>query len=218
MHRFRSLISAVFLLLMASVVGSLQAQDGLVDAFARLHTVSVPRSEILGTALATADFNNDSHPDGAVLFRDNSTFRIEVHFRFGQVTRIEFASPIPTLAISACDVNHDGNVDLVVEEPFSHQRLFVWLNDGSGFFHSANDVDHSFQVENFAFMLAAQTRDPLGPAIPIAGKLRVRVDLSGSIRIPAHEDRIRPVPQAIRRLAGFASAHNLLRGPPNVLV
>lgn len=218
MHQFRSLIKAIVPLLVVCVVSSLHAQDGLRDAFVRLGSVAGIPSKIVGPAIATADFNHDTHPDGAVLLRNNNTFQIEVHFRFQQIRRINFASNIPALALSAFDVNHDGHPDLVVEEPFSHQRLFIWLNDGAGSFHPVNVDNYQAGPEGTSYIFAGPSGSPQSLAIAVPGKLRVRFTSSGSIRIP-ESDRL---PRLFLRKAPhpteFSSAPNLLRGPPTNVV
>lgn len=218
MHEFRSLTKAIVVLLVVSVVSTLHAQDGLRDAFLRLDSTPVFYSKIVGPAIATADFNHDTHPDGAVLFRNNNTFQIEVHYRFQRVSRITFASNLPTLAISAFDVNNDGHPDLVVEEPFSHQRLFVWLNDGSGSFHAARAEDYQGASEGSGHMLAESSGNPQGQAIAVPGKSRVRLTSSGSIRIPVPEKLLGLSPPKTSHPAEFVSAPNLLRGPPTPAV
>lgn len=218
MHQFRSLIKAIALFLVVSVVSTLQAQDGLRDAFLRLDSVTGISSKIVGPAIAAADFNHDTHPDGAVLFRNNNTFQIEVHFRFQQVSRLTFASNIPALALSAFDVNHDGHPDLIVEEPFSRQRLFVWLNDGAGSFHPVNVDNYQAGPEGTSYIFAGPSGSPQSQAIAVPGKLRVRFTSSGSIRIPASDRLPRLSLQEAPHPTEFSSAPNLLRGPPTTVV
>ncbi|HEY2471776.1 MAG TPA: VCBS repeat-containing protein [Terracidiphilus sp.] len=216
MHEFRSLIRAiVLLLLVVFAVSSLHAQDGLSLAFSRLDSVRDLSSEIVGPAVATADFNNDRHPDGAVLFRNHNIFQIEVHFRFHRVSKISFASKFPTLTISALDVNNDGNPDLVVQEPFSRHRLFVWLNDGCGSFRSVRVASYPTGLEDGYHTFAEPSGGPQSPAMAVPGKLRVRYGPSSSIRIAAPASLLCFRPQETFHPAEFASAPNLLRGPPN---
>src|SRR5581483_1477028 len=147
MHEFRSLIRVIVLLLVAAAVSRLYSQDGLRESLSLLNSAKDFSSELVGPPISTADFNSDTHLDGVLLLRDSNRFRIEVRFRFGRVSRIAFASKFSTLAISTFDVNNDGNPDVVVEEPFSHRRLFVWLNDGSGLFHAARAEDYPGESE-----------------------------------------------------------------------
>lgn len=202
------------MLLMVVAVDTLHGQDGLVDAFARLDSVRDFSSQFGRIAIATADFNHDTHPDGAVLFHCSRTFQIEVHFRYQPVSRITFASKFETLAISAFDVNNDGHPDLVVEEPFSHQRLFVWLNDGSGSFQAARAEDFPTASDDSYHGSAGQSRNPQSPVIMVPGKLRIRAPSSGSIRIASPANRVPATPPESLLLAQFISAPNLLRGPP----
>lgn len=96
--------------------------------------------------LVTADFDDDSRPDGAVLLdaeqlQGRQLFRIKLHITSGQDSELTFQSNETGLAISALDVNQDGVPDLVVEQVFTHKRLQVWLNDGHGRFRPARVED-----------------------------------------------------------------------------
>lgn len=217
MRQFRSLIRTVVLLAVVSAVSALHAQDGLSAALSCLNSWD-PSSALLGPSIATADFNNDTHPDGAVLLHSDNTFRIEVHFRYQQVSRITFASNLSALAISALDVDHDGTPDLVVEEPFSHQPLFIWLNDGYGSFHSVHVEDYPRVDEDSCRDLAPPSRSPLSLTIAIPGKLRFRQSSPSLCRLAAAAG----VAQFMRRTdfegLEFPHSPNLLRGPPPSLL
>jgi hypothetical protein len=213
MHKFCSLIAAAVLLLVAGV-SSLQAQDGLGDAFSRLNSTGVITNTLIGPAVATADFDNDRHPDGAILFRRNNAFQIEVHFRSARVSTITFASRLTKLAISAFDVNHDGSLDLVVEEPFSHQRLFIWLNDGYGSFRSAHPDDYPAQSADSYRNFGRPTRVPHSQAAVVFGKSRIRGTSSTLRWPPASTDLFHRSRQPSSPLLQFTSAPGLLRGPP----
>jgi hypothetical protein len=132
-----SLYKIFTLILLFATAGVLDAQEGLSDAFARLRTCWTPTNTLLGPSVAAADFNHDQHADGALLVHDHKRFRIEIHLRSHRVSNISFASNLPALAMFALDVNRDGIPDLVIQDPFSRKRLFVWINDGHGGFHSA---------------------------------------------------------------------------------
>ena len=210
-----SLMKAIVLLVVAGAQ-ALYAQDGLSDAFARLNSAIFPNN-FSSTAIATADFNNDEHPDGAVLFRNNNTFEIEVHFRFQRVSRITFASRFRKLAISAFDVNHDGNADLVVEEPFSNRLLFVWLNDGYGSFHPANAEDYSNPFDHTCRNFTDPQGNPQSLALVVSGKSRIREIQAALGWLPPSADRFRPGWQALSPFLTLTSTANLLRGPPTAL-
>ncbi len=216
MQGFRSLIRTIVLLAMVSAVAALHAQDGLSAALSRLNACDLS-SAFLGPSIAAADFNNDTHPDGAVLLRSENTFHIEVHFRFHQVSRITFASDLPALAISALDVNHDGTPDLVVEEPFSHRPVFIWLNDGYGSFQPAHVEDYPTVDENFCRGLAPPSRNPESLAEAVHGKLRIRHDSQGSCPFAPSAGMAHLMGRTAFHSQEFACSPNLLRGPPSSL-
>ena len=141
MAGLRSLYKAFALILVLASAGVLNAQEGLNEAFARLNSSWIAANSPFGPSVVSADFNQDKHADGAILFHQRSNFRIELHFRSHRVKAITFASDLPALALVALDVNHDGSPDLVVQDPFSRQRHFVWLNDGHGAFRAAPVID-----------------------------------------------------------------------------
>ena len=124
------------------------AQDGLEGALSQANLASPAN---LGTpfsqTIAAADFDGDNKPDGAVLvdygwLRPQNSFRtIELHFTSRGNTYLTFESNETALAILALDVNRDGATDIVVEQPFTHKRLQVWLNDGHGGFRKVRSED-----------------------------------------------------------------------------
>jgi hypothetical protein len=209
-----SLIKAIVLLLVAGAP-ALHAQDGLADAFLRLNSACVLTNTFLNPAIATADFDNDTHPDGAILFRSNNTFEIEVHFHSARVSRIKFASRFPKLAISAFDVNNDGAPDLVVADPFSRQRLFVWLNDGYGSFHSAHAEDFPAQSDDSYRDLTYGSQTPQSQTLVSAGKSRLRIAPSALTWPLPSADPLGMPRHAASSLPDPASTPNLLRGPPS---
>ena len=126
---------------------SLWAQDGLRGALSRVRFASPVHLEIpFSQTLAAADFDGDNKPDGALLvdygLRLQSSFRtIELHFTRRENTDLVFESNETPLAVSALDVNRDGATDIVVEQPLTHKRLQIWLNDGRGSFHRVRTED-----------------------------------------------------------------------------
>jgi hypothetical protein len=199
---------------MVFVVAALHAQDGLSDAVARFSPLRDSATGFVGPSIATADFNNDTSPDGAVLFRSNNTFHIEVHFRFRHVSEITFASSVEALTLSAIDVNHDGSADLVVEEPFTHHRLYVWLNDGRGSFRRARVEDFPARNEGTDLRLSVTSESPDCRALTVPGKSRIRNVPSGSFGDLVVSDLPKPAAKVISASSHFSSAPSLLRGPP----
>jgi hypothetical protein len=215
MQVFRSLVKAVVLLTTVCAVATLHADDGLSDALSRLNSSGEPNSVLVGPLIATADFNRDAHPDGAVLLRSRNTFHIEVHFRLNRKSNLAFDSNLRALAIAAFDVNHDGTPDLVVEEPFSHRRLFIWLNDGKGFFHSARVDDFPAGSEDVFQRLAPTSPNPLGLVQLTAGKMRVRRSDHRLAHPLASALVSHPICDAAFDPAEPVSNTILRRGPPN---
>jgi hypothetical protein len=142
-----ALAVAVFLALMAPCVW---AQDGLEGVLPRVVFASRLNPDALfKQSLAVGDFDNDQKPDGALLLQSGKTaagrssFRIELHLSGSANTAFTFESNETTLAIIAVDINKDGATDLVVEQPFTHKPLYVWLGDGHGGFHQGRIDDFS---------------------------------------------------------------------------
>src|SRR5262249_43014160 len=128
----------------------LWAQDGIKGALSPANLASpLNLSNPFGRTLAVADFDDDHKLDGAVLvdsgrLQGQNTFRIDLHLSKSNDSELRFESAEMALAIEALDVNEDGATDVVIEQTFSHQRLYVWLNDGHGAFHSG-------RIEGFHF-------------------------------------------------------------------
>jgi hypothetical protein len=140
--RFFCSLSKIFVFVAVFVGASaLYAQDGWHSALHRLQSSNNQIGALSGPSLVAADFNHDGYPDGALLIRNGNGLWIEIYFRSDPVKRVSLSANPGDLAISAVDVNHDGSPDLVVEDPFWHQRLFVWLNDGRGKFSAASVTD-----------------------------------------------------------------------------
>jgi len=141
-------ISLRFAIVVVALAGSaLWAQDGLDGALPQAGYGSRlnPTAPFVQT-LAVADFDNDHKLDGAVLLDSGrawgqNSFRIQFHLSGSANTDLSFESSEPQLAIRALDINHDGATDVVVEHPFTHKRLYVWLNDGHGVFHRGRIED-----------------------------------------------------------------------------
>ena len=211
---FRFLIRTIVILAMFLLAAALHAQEGLRDAFARVNFSGELSNGLLGSSVVAADFNHDSHPDGAILVHNRNTFRIEVHFRFQQVNQITFASNLLALTISAVDVNHDGSADLVVVDPFSHHRLFVWLNDGYGSFRAARVDDFPVGSDQQPGLFNRQFQRPESRALVVSSKTRIRQDSPASFQLAS--SRIFAGFKSNVNLNGsaFISASQFLRGPP----
>jgi hypothetical protein len=144
----RSFALKIVVAALALMASSLWAQDGLKGALARVSLAAPVNLETpFSRTLAAADFDGDNKPDGAILLNyewlsSQSRFRtIEIHFTGRGNTVLTFESDETALTISALDVDRDGATDIVVEQPLTHKRFQVWLNDGRGGFHKGRVED-----------------------------------------------------------------------------
>src|SRR5262245_7065749 len=119
----------------------LRAQDGAQGALAKINRAAAfagPLARLHGPTLALADLDGDDKPDGAILESDASSgqgnFEVELHFTRHRNTDIKFQSPEPAIMVKALDIDHDGDIDLIMEQSLTHKQLQVWINDGHGNF------------------------------------------------------------------------------------
>jgi hypothetical protein len=139
---------------------SLLASEGLDRAIQR-----VPWSDPIGGKLAVADFDRDQKQDGAVLLRPNHSsgsgrYSLEVHFSNRPHIDIPFDSIAGAIGVTARDVDHDNDSDLVVEQQFSSKGVKVWLNDGDGDFHEGRVEDYPELGHNNPVGIAAPSVRP----------------------------------------------------------
>jgi hypothetical protein len=97
-------------------------------------------------------------------------FRIDLHVTAGKDATISFPSSEPNLCISAIDVNRDGAPDIVVERPFTHRRVQVYLNDGHGAFQRVEN--NSFSLPDDSGPLWRAFIDPLNPPMALLSATR----------------------------------------------
>ncbi|HEV2733155.1 MAG TPA: VCBS repeat-containing protein [Terriglobales bacterium] len=144
----RFLTTNVFLATFLSVAAPLlRAQDGVQGALREFNRTTSSR-QILGLSgptLAIADFDGDNKPDGAILLNSSplgqGNFEIELHLTGYSDNEIKFHSLESTLTVEALDIDHDGDIDLVIEQSISHKRLQIWVNDGHGKFEKGRLED-----------------------------------------------------------------------------
>jgi hypothetical protein len=202
---------ALFLLL--AWAGALSAQEGLSDALTKLESNFVAANNLFGPSIVTADFNGDEHFDDAVLFHDRSDVRIELHFRSHLVRSITFICNVPALEMAALDLDRDGSLDLVVEDPFSRERLFVWLNDGHGQFQAVSA--NAYQTSTDVGCRALAPPDPTGDN-PLLGpsKMRSRRTAPSFDRLVVTSHVCRPSELARDVHESIDAVPNLVRGSP----
>ena len=161
--RFPS-VNFVLAALVLAAAPVLRAQDGAQGALAQAsHTALLGQrlTRISGPVLTIADFDGDSKEDGAVVLENGAfvapgSFQIDLHFTGRSNANIAFQSPESDITVAAFDIDHDGDIDIVVEQSLTHKRLLVWLNDGRGNFAKG-------RIEDFA-SAAVPTRDQIRPS------------------------------------------------------
>jgi hypothetical protein len=139
-------VKAILASSLALAAPCLWSQDGLKGALSPENLASpVGLAAPFWQTLASADFDGDNKPDGAVLLDSGlpgkNNFRIQFHFTGRRNSEIDFQSPEKALSVAARDINHDGYTDVIIEQPLTHKPVGVWLNDGHGDFHQGRIED-----------------------------------------------------------------------------
>jgi len=140
-----SLVVSTFLIVAAPFV---RAQDGVQGALGEFNRTTSPAQipGLSGSTLAVADFDGDNKPDGAILLQSDANlvkgnFAIKLHLTGHSNNEIRFQSLESALTVEAFDIDHDGDIDLIIEESISHKRLQIWINDGHGNFEKGRSED-----------------------------------------------------------------------------
>jgi len=134
-------LSIKLIALLLLVLPALAAGNGLDQAFQRIDWL-----DPFG-AIAVADFDRDQNRDGAVLVRPNPFHqvipqRVRIHFSNRPDVELTFESFGAAVGLSARDIDHDNDSDLVVEQRSASKGFRVWINDGEGGFEEARVEDY----------------------------------------------------------------------------
>ena len=159
-------VKFILVVSLACLTPGLRAQDGLEGSLSRASVAQPFRTglgRLFSQTLAVADFDNDHKPDGAVLlnsvpFHSRNSFRIEVHLSASNNAELAFESSESALSITAWDINKDGATDVILEQPLTHRRLYVWLGDGRGGFHKG-------RIEDFPSAPASTGQEATAPIL-----------------------------------------------------
>lgn len=143
MRRLATLVA--FLLSAALIVSAASAEPATISVVRPLWAAGYragSAGSVFGPATAIGDFDADGHPDFAIADRMANSggvdYRVEVRLSTGASQIIRFASSQRTLAVTAVDIDHDNDLDLVFTPVVGRRVVGVWLNDGTG--HFARDT------------------------------------------------------------------------------
>jgi len=108
----------------------------------RLGTAAAPFS----AAKRVGDFDLDGRTDLAVVDRlttrgGETRYLLEVDLSNGTTQNLVFSSAQPALDITLVDIDHDGDVDIVLTPILTRAIAAIWVNDGSGRFVEATGPD-----------------------------------------------------------------------------
>lgn len=162
----RLVLAALFVVLAPFV----RAQDGAQGALSRL-SFTAP----LDGTLAIADLDGDHKPDGAILLKSNwlgprHNLSIQLHFTDRPNTELTFESNSQALTVRAWDIDQDGDIDLVVEETFSHKPISVWINEGHGDFHEGRIQDYPSLATTGSTQIQAPPDQQDHPALSLSSQ------------------------------------------------
>jgi hypothetical protein len=117
-----------------------------------------------GWSTVIADFDRDGRPDVAVadhVGRHDGAYAYRIEFLVAgrAPADVEFESTADAVTIRTVDVDHDDDLDIVVDRPLGGDTVGVWLNDGRGHFTAAtsNQLPSALQA---ADTLTSSDRSP----------------------------------------------------------
>jgi hypothetical protein len=96
-----------------------------------------------GWATAVGDFNTDGTPDLVIAdhtSRHAGVYGYQIQFAVSGLDARDFAfeSAQDGVTVRISDVDHDNDLDVVVNSAASREVVGIWLNDGHGRFSSAD--------------------------------------------------------------------------------
>lgn len=199
----------------------LRAQDGVQGALASIRaTTPLAQSftSLQGPTLAIADFDGDNKPDGAILLeadrlRGQGNFKIELHLTEHDNADIKFQSAEPELTVEALDIDHDGDIDLVIEQSVTRKRLQVWINDGHGNFEKVRIEDFPSPVPTRQQLSSWQRLDYPVISLPSQRGFETMLMASHIAGRPPSDNQVAP---SSKNLFGNDRGFSLTpsRGPP----
>jgi hypothetical protein len=185
-----------------------------------LHSV-LELSEPLSSGWAVGDLNGDGETDVLVSREVGQSdtgylYRVELKLSNSEGSGSFTFENTDALGvnIAAVDVDGDHDLDLIISDPFSRQRIGVWINDGKGSF---TRNQHTFDSPPMDLLYQSLRLEVPTQAINENSSWRLHADVSRTRFIP-------PARFSIAAECGAAVDCKLqlpygpacLRGPPNV--
>jgi hypothetical protein len=127
-----------------------------------------------GWSTAVGDFNTDGTPDLVIAdhtWRRAGVYAYQIQFSVSGLDARDFAfeSAQEAITVRISDVDHDNDLDVVVNSAASREVVGIWLNDGRGHFESADVRRFASEIQ---LLRAVATTDP--SVEPFTGGLRPR--------------------------------------------
>ncbi|MEP7307862.1 MAG: FG-GAP repeat protein [Acidobacteriota bacterium] len=128
-----------------------------------------------GWSTAVGDFNTDGTPDLVIAdhtSRRDGLYAYQIQFSVSGLDPRNFAfeSPQDAISVRISDVDHDDDLDVVVNSAASREVVGIWLNDGHGRFRSADVRRFASETRVLRSVNAATDR----ASDPSAGTVRDR--------------------------------------------
>jgi len=173
-----------------------------------------------GWSTAVGDFNTDGTPDLVIAdhtSRRAGVYAYQIQFSVSGLDARNFAfeSAQAAVTVRVSDVDHDDDLDVVVNSAASREVVGIWLNDGHGRFASANVGRLASEIRR---VRSVETRDLSVDPLTLAYGSRRAAD-----GLPVLVDTTpvisqRPLARAASRLQRlFHSPTVAPRGPPRRL-
>jgi hypothetical protein len=127
------------------------AQPAVLDRASSLFPIPLEQSNpwLSQQSAVNGDFGGDNHVDQEHIKFSKDGYEIEVTLRAHPGTEAKIFWPSSEqvgLGLITCDVDQDGDQDLVLINPTSLFPLAVWISDGTGHFQAG---DHDYFVPFF---------------------------------------------------------------------
>jgi hypothetical protein len=171
-----------------------------------------------GWSTAVGDFNTDGTPDLVIAdhtARRAGLYAYQIQFSVSGLDARNFAfeSAQDSISVRVSDVDHDDDLDVVVNSAASRELVGIWLNDGHGRFKSADLRQFTSEIRWLRSVSVASDRT----VDPVAGPLRDRRSTDGLVAIVREIrawSRPRLVALAATVLPSLQSPADAPRGPP----